>query len=163
MVAAIETPPNDVESLKRLLALRDGEIVAERAARLAAEAEVARVTATVSSAEALIAHLRLAIEKMKRELYGARSERSRKLLDQMELELEELEATAAQDEIAAEMTAGPARRRSSRLTRAGGRSASRCPIICRASGSSSPVRRPAPAAVRRGCPSSGKTSPRPLR
>jgi len=58
MVAAIETPPNDVESLKRLLALRDGEIVAERAARLAAEAEVARVTATVSSAEALIAHLR---------------------------------------------------------------------------------------------------------
>ena len=106
MVAAIKTPPNDVESLTRLLALRDGEIAAERAARLAAEAEVARVTATVSSAEALIAHLRLAIEKMKRQLYGARSERGRKLLDQMELELEELEATAAQDEIAAEMTAG---------------------------------------------------------
>jgi transposase len=106
MVAAIEPLPDDVKSLKRLLALRDGEIAGERAARLAAEAEVARATAMVSSAEALIAHLRLAIEKMKRELYGARSERGRKLLDQMELELEELEATAAQDETAAAMTAG---------------------------------------------------------
>jgi transposase len=105
MVAAIETLPDDVESLKRLLALRDGEIAAERAARLAAEAQVALAAATVSSAEALIAHLRLAIEKMKRELYGARSERGRKLLDQMELELEELEATASQDELAAEMAA----------------------------------------------------------
>ena len=106
MVAAIEPLPDDVKSLKRLLALRDGGIAGERAARLAAEAEVARATAMVSSAEALIAHLRLAIEKMKRELYGARSERGRKLLDQMELELEELEATAAQDETAAAMTAG---------------------------------------------------------
>src|SRR5439155_8032858 len=105
MVAAIEPPPDDVKSLKRLLALRDGEIAGERAARRAAEAEVARATAMVSSAEALIAHLRLAIEKMKRELYGARSERGRKLLDQMELELEELEATAAQDETAAAMAA----------------------------------------------------------
>ncbi len=106
MVAAIEPLPDDVENLRRLLALRDGEIAGERAARRAAEDEVARATAMVSSAEALIAHLRLAIEKMKRELYGARSERGRKLLDQMELELEELEATAAQDETAAAMTAG---------------------------------------------------------
>ena len=39
---------------------------------------------------------------MRRELYGSRSERGRKLLDQMELELEDLEAAAAEDEIAAE-------------------------------------------------------------
>jgi transposase len=106
MAVAIETLPDDVESLRQLLALRDGEIVAERTARLAAEVAAARAAATVSSAEVLIAHLRLAIEKMKRELYGARSERGRKLLDQMELELEEIEATAAQDETAAELTAG---------------------------------------------------------
>jgi transposase len=92
------TPANDIDALKSALA-------AERAGRLAAEAEAARATAAVSSAEVLIAHLRLAIEKMKRELYGSRSERGRKLLDQMELELEELEATASQDEIAAEMAA----------------------------------------------------------
>ena len=58
-----------------------------------------------SSAEALIAHLRLTIEKMRRELYGQRSERSARLLDQMELELEELEATASEDELAAERAA----------------------------------------------------------
>jgi hypothetical protein len=56
----------------------------------------------MSPAEALIAHLKLAIEKMRRELYGSRSERRRKLLDQMELELEDREAAAAEDEIAAE-------------------------------------------------------------
>lgn len=87
-----DTLPDDIDALKAALA-------AERTARLAAEA-------AASSAEALIAHLRLAIEKMKRELYGSRSERGRKLLDQMELELEELEATAAEDEAAAELAAG---------------------------------------------------------
>ena len=54
----------------------------------------------------MIAHLRLAIEKMRRELYGQRSERGARLLDQMELELEELEATASEDELAAERRDG---------------------------------------------------------
>lgn len=79
--------PDDVEVLKNLLRARD--------------AELARVRAEASSAEALIAHLRLAIEKMRRELYGQRAERKARLLDQMELELEELEAAAAEDELAA--------------------------------------------------------------
>ena len=83
--------PDDVEILKRLLAARN--------------AELARARAEVSSAEALIAHLRLTIEKMRRELYGSRSERKARLLDQMELELEELEAAAAEDERAAERAA----------------------------------------------------------
>lgn len=43
---------------------------------------------------------------MKRELHGSRSERSRKLLEQMELELEEREATATQEETAALLAAG---------------------------------------------------------
>ena len=38
--------------------------------------------------------LKLQIEKLRRELYGQRSERKARLLDQMELELEELEANA---------------------------------------------------------------------
>ncbi len=90
--------PDDIESLKRLL-------VAERAARFDAEAKAALATAQASGAEAVIAHLKLAIEKMRRELYGSRSERGHKLLDQMEFELEDLEATAAEDEAAAEMAA----------------------------------------------------------
>jgi len=79
--------PDDVEVLKNLLQARD--------------AELGRARAQALSAEALIAHLQLAIEKMRRELYGQRAERKARLLDQMELELEELEAAAAEDELAA--------------------------------------------------------------
>ena len=53
----------------------------------------------------MIAHLRLAIEKMRRELYGQRSERRVHLLDQMEFELADLVATASEDELAAEADA----------------------------------------------------------
>ena len=49
--------------------------------------------------------MRLTIAKMRRTAYGQRSERSARLLDQMELELEELEAAASEDELAAERAA----------------------------------------------------------
>jgi transposase len=55
--------------------------------------------------EALIARLKLEIEKVRRELYGSRSERKARLLEQMELQLEELEADAGEDELTAEMVA----------------------------------------------------------
>ncbi len=45
------------------------------------------------------------IEKLRRELYGQRSERKARLLDQLELKLEELEANASEDELAAEQAA----------------------------------------------------------
>ena len=51
------------------------------------------------------AHLELQNEKMRRALHGPSSERSRRLIDQMELEFEELEATATEDEIAAQQAA----------------------------------------------------------
>ena len=41
------------------------------------------------------------IAKMRRDQYGQSSERGRKLLDQLELQLEEAAASAAEDEIAA--------------------------------------------------------------
>jgi transposase len=91
-MSADDSLPDDVEALKALLRARD--------------AELARARAEASSAEALIAHLRLAIEKLRRELYGQRTERKARLLDQMELELEELEAAAAEDALVAE-TAAP--------------------------------------------------------
>jgi transposase len=96
------------EPLPADLASAHAMIIAERAARLAAEtkladarAEAANAQADLTSTEALIAHLKLAIEKLRRELYGRRSERKARLLDQMELELEELEAAASEDELAA--------------------------------------------------------------
>jgi transposase len=104
----IDSLPDDLESLKRLLALERAARIDAQAKAASAEAAAARAAAHVSSAEALIAHLKLAIEKMRRELYGSRSERGRKLLDQMELELEDLEATAAEDKIASEKAAAEA-------------------------------------------------------
>ncbi len=84
-------------------------ILAERKARVEAEAAASRfgaealqLKATASSTEAMITHLKLMIEKLRRELYGQRSERTARLIDQMELQLEELEAQATEDEIAAE-------------------------------------------------------------
>jgi transposase len=59
-------------------------------------------TAVSSGTEALIARLKLEIEKLRRELYGSRSERKARLLEKMELQLEDLEADASEDEIAAE-------------------------------------------------------------
>lgn len=55
-----------------------------------------------SSADALIAHLKPEIEKLRRALYGSRSERKARLLDQLELQLEELETGTTEDELAAE-------------------------------------------------------------
>jgi transposase len=80
-------------------------ILAERAARIEAEALAARAVAESSSTEAFIAHLKLEIEKLRRELYGSRSERKARLLDQMELQLEDMEAGATEDELAAEKAA----------------------------------------------------------
>lgn len=90
------------ESLPSDLAAAHAMILAERAARVEAEANVARAQAVNSSTEALIAHLKLEIEKLRRELYGSRSERKTRLLEQMELQLEDLEASATEDELAAE-------------------------------------------------------------
>jgi transposase len=102
VTAAAEPLPSDLASAHAM-------ILAERAARIAMEgkladarAEAANAQADLTSSEALISHLKLAIEKLRRELYGSRSERKARLLDQMEFELEELEATASEDERAAQ-------------------------------------------------------------
>src|SRR5438105_12097937 len=77
-------------------------IIAERAARVEAEAVAARAQAVNTSTDALIAHLKLEIEKLRRALYGSRSERKARLLEQMELQLEDLEAGATEDGLAAQ-------------------------------------------------------------
>ncbi|MGO9543611.1 MAG: IS66 family transposase [Rhodomicrobium sp.] len=80
-------------------------ILAERAARMEAEAVAARARAATASTDALIAHLKLEIEKLRRLAFGVRSERKARLLEQMELELEELETAAAEDELKARKAA----------------------------------------------------------
>ena len=98
VVTAISALPNDMEALLAFAAaavLRADE----------AEAKLANANARESANAALIAHLKLQIAKLKREQYGASAERTRRLLDQMELQLEELEADASEDALVAEAAA----------------------------------------------------------
>jgi transposase len=76
------------EAVSSEIAALQGALAAEQAARQEAEARAA-------AAEAMIAHLKLQIARLRRERFAASSERG-KLLDQLELELEELEADAAE-------------------------------------------------------------------
>lgn len=100
---------NAFDSLPSDLAAAHALILAERAARKESEVRAARADAdlthaqaTAFSAEALIARLRLEIEKLRRTLYGARSERKERLVDRLEMQLEDVEADATEDELAAE-------------------------------------------------------------
>jgi len=61
------------------------------------KAALLEARAKLSGAEAMIAHLQLVIAKMKREMFGPRSERSQRLIDQMELQLEELAVGLGED------------------------------------------------------------------
>jgi transposase len=81
-----DTLPDDIDALKAAL-------TAERAARREFEARA-------SGAEAMVAHYKLLIAKLKRDRFGASSERGRKLLDQLEMQLEDLETAAAEAEAA---------------------------------------------------------------
>jgi len=80
---AADTAPDEIDALRAALA-------EEQLARCEAEARA-------SSAEAMVAHLKLLVARLKHDRFGASSERSRKLLDQMELQLEELQAAASED------------------------------------------------------------------
>lgn len=72
---------------------------------LEAEAELARVRAVNADLLARNAHLELMNEKMRRDKYGASSERSRRLLEQLEIAFEELEADASAAEVEGEIAA----------------------------------------------------------
>jgi len=73
-VTPFETLPDDIAALQAVL-------IAERATAARIEAELAIATAKTSEDEALIAHQRLQITKLTRQLYGSRSERAVRLLD----------------------------------------------------------------------------------
>ena len=82
--------PNDIITLKAI-------VRAERAARLAAEAEAQARTL-------LIEKLKITIMKLRHEQFGQSSERG-SLLDQLELQLADLEENTAQTETAAQLAA----------------------------------------------------------
>ena len=147
MAPASEALPDNVAALKAAL-------VAERARGLEVAAELAVAQAKASEDMALIAAQKLKIAKLQRQIYGQRSERSVRLIDQLALEFEELEASATEDELAAEQAAAK--------TTTGAPSLAAAPsetpfptIAARADGDRSAdglrlLRRPSPAQARRG-------------
>lgn len=90
--------PDDIAALR-------ATVVAALARADFAEAELANALAIKSGDAALIVTLKLEILKLRRELYGVRSERKSRLLEQLELQLEDLEAAAGEDELKAEQAA----------------------------------------------------------
>jgi transposase len=101
----LEALPDDVEALRAALAAERAQ-AREAVAVVVAEKDVVAAELAVAKAMrsedlALIAHQKLRIAKLERQVYGPTSERSARLTDQMELQLEELEASATEDEIAA--------------------------------------------------------------
>jgi transposase len=104
--------PDDIDALKAALIVAqihaadiESKFAIVSGERDAVASELATARAQLSDDQALIAHLNLVIAKMKREKFGPRSEKSQRLLDQMEFQLEELEASATEDELAAEKAA----------------------------------------------------------
>jgi transposase len=95
MNTAREGLPDDIDALKVAL-------LAERARAARVEAELTVAKAQASDDRALIAHQQLQIAKLTRQLYGQHSERTVRLLNQLDLAFEELECSASEDEIAAE-------------------------------------------------------------
>src|SRR6202521_2892072 len=95
MDAARDALPDDIDALKAAL-------LVERANGLEVTAELAVARAKASEDMALIAQQKLRIAKLERQVYGQRSERSSRLVDQLALTFEELEASATEDELAAE-------------------------------------------------------------
>src|SRR3954470_10667143 len=84
----------------------DRAALAEENAALKAELAVARAKASEDAA--LIVQQTLRIAKLERQVYGQKSERSARLIDQLALTFEELEANATEDEMAAEQAVAKA-------------------------------------------------------
>jgi transposase len=91
MTGVDDSLPDDVATLKAML-------LAERAARTAMQAEALARTLEIEK-------LKFAIARLRHERFGASSERAARLIDQLELQLADLEETAAAGEVAAEAAA----------------------------------------------------------
>lgn len=86
----------------------EAELAIARAERAPALAELAVAKAKEADDQAIILRQKVYIEKLQRELRGQKSERTARLIAQMELMLEDAEATATEDELAAEMAVATA-------------------------------------------------------
>jgi transposase len=97
MDPALDRLPRDPDALRAIIARQAG-ILAEREAQLAAaRADVEAAKANALAHEALIAALRLSIERLKRQRFGRSSEKIEREIAQLELALEDLGVSVACD------------------------------------------------------------------
>ena len=162
MTSTPDDLPSDLASALAALADREARLRVEVERDVAQteasnwQAEATKAQAMLYDTEARIAHLELRIEKLKRDLYGQRSERTARLIEQLELRLEET-------------WVGPRRARMACRERRGGEDPERARLHAQATArprqrsierrarASSSLPPPAPAAADRGCPSSVRT------
>ena len=103
MDADLAALPDGIDALKAALAIERARLRDVIAERDAGAAELAVARARASEDLALIAHQKLRIAQLERQIYGPRSERSERLIDQLALQFEEFAASATEDELAAEI------------------------------------------------------------
>ena len=96
---------SEIARLRAALAAQTACAEAAEARAQAAEADLAQARALASCTDAMIQKLKLEIAKLRRDKFGISSERRARLIDQLELQLEELEAAATEDVLAAEQAA----------------------------------------------------------
>ena len=82
--------PSEIAVLRAALA-------AAEARAAAAEEELTQARAVVSASDAMIRHLQLQIAKLRREQFGHSAERHARLIEQLEMQLEDLETDLGQD------------------------------------------------------------------
>lgn len=92
------------ETASEIAVLR-AALAAAEARACAAEEELAQTRAVVSASGDMIRHLRLQIAKLRREQYGHGAERHARLIEQLEMQLEDIETDIADDRARAEAIA----------------------------------------------------------
>lgn len=79
------------------IAVLRAALAAAEARAAAAEEELTQARAVVSASDAMIRHLQLQIAKLRREQFGHSAERHARLIEQLEMQLEDLETDLGQD------------------------------------------------------------------
>ncbi len=99
---AVPDPASELTLLRAALDAAEAHATAVEAELSTTKMVLAQHRAVVSTSEAVIAALKLEIALLKREQYGRSAERTARLIDQLELHLEELETAATEDAIQAD-------------------------------------------------------------
>lgn len=100
--------PTDIEALRAIIAAQAAELATERHAREAREAELATAKAGLLAKALEVEKLKIQLARLRRLQFGRSSEKIARDIEQLELALEDLEATAAAEAPAAVSAEPPA-------------------------------------------------------